>query len=499
MIMTSTTTTTKISMDSSAMPTTPIRNTSQLDRQSMRQSLATSPRSPSAVNDSYLYENDSIERPYLPECWTDTKRMTSLMAPFRAREANPEGWDLKMNFWINCITRWSLQTHSVVFNVADVTKAFERGGKRPDIQCLQLVFSHLKRNKSVVSLHDLKSNQYNSSSSKSWINWGFSTLVVKPISFGLSIVSSGDKDSDVCEVILPEISSDSKLVLNESLKVMSEEMNKYLTNLEDIDCIRFDNLFNKCKNKLNIDLETFSVIISQLEANNKLKIFVESGIKIVKIGKNSVISESDIGLIRLETAKELLESEIDKLESEIESIKDEARVCVRNKNREKAVILLRRKKRVEDKLGKKVIQLDNVDLLIDQLMNSSSHNMLVQAFQRANEALKLANNSQDDIENTMNDVEETIETVNEMVADVSRPLVGQPIDDDIEEELDDLLNELNASEQQSNSQLSKPTKIIDKTKDEELVNILNNLSVNDQSINESIEDTDKLPVSLAAN
>ncbi|CAG2113920.1 unnamed protein product [Medioppia subpectinata] len=471
-----------------------VRNSPQvMDRNSTpntkRQSMANSPRSP-PLNDSHLYAEDSVCRPYLPECWTDTKRMTALMGPFRAREANPEGWDLKMNFWINCIAKWSLQTHSVVFRAEDVMKAFERGSKRPDVQCIQLVVSHLKRGKNVVNLTEMKTSS-ETNVNKNWLNWSFSTFVVKPLTIGLSLVSSG-KEEAVCEDILPEVSADSKFVLNETLQVMSEEMMKYLNQLEDIDCIRFDNLFNKCKNRLDIDLETFEVIVNYLENSNKLKVFSDNGIKIVKIGKNSAISESDIGFIRLETAKELLENEIERLETEIESIRAEAKTCVSNKNKEKAIVLLKRKKRVENKLVQKVSQLDNVDVLIDQLINSSSHNTIFQAFQKANDALKLANSNQEDMESTMADVEETLDVMNEMVADVSRPLVADAGIADIEEELDDLLTELN--DQTANEEKSRQQKKNEK----ELVDILDNLSVNDQSLTETRDTLPEKEVPLPA-
>ena len=474
----------------SLIPDATYRNSPQAKRPSPkgRESLGVL-GSPQQMNDSHLYENDWTERPYLPECWTDYKRMTTLMSPFRAREANPEGWDLKMNFWINCINKWSINTHSVVFSAEDVMKAFERGPKRPDLQCIQLVMSQMKRNKSILSLTQFKAIT-DSNSNKNWINWGLNTFVVKPFSIGWSLVSSSN-NYEIIEEPLPEISGESKFIITQTLQVMSEELNKCINKLEDIDCIRFENLFNKLKNQLNIDLETFEVLISQLEYENKLKVFVDNGIKIVKIGKNVNIKESDIGLIRLEAAKEVLDYEIEKLETEVESIREEAKVCVRNKNKEKAVLLLRKKKRIENKMSQKVTQLDNVELLIDQLLNSSSHNLVLQAFQRANEALKSSNIKQEDIENTMADVEETLDVVNELVSDVSRPLVSGDTED-VEEELDDILKELDGQREQELADNRRKQQT-----EEELAEVLDNLDVNDISLSER-EETPKKDIQLNA-
>ena len=314
--------------------------------------------------------------------------------------------------------------------------------------------------------------------------------LVKPFSIGWSLVSSSN-NYEIIEEPLPEISGESKFIITQTLQVMSEELNKCINKLEDIDCIRFENLFNKLKNQLNIDLETFEVLISQLEYENKLKVFVDNGIKIVKIGKNVNIKESDIGLIRLEAAKEVLDYEIEKLETEVESIREEAKVCVRNKNKEKAVLLLRKKKRIENKMSQKVTQLDNVELLIDQLLNSSSHNLVLQAFQRANEALKSSNIKQEDIENTMADVEETLDVVNELVSDVSRPLVSGDTED-VEEELDDILKELDGQREQELADNRRKQQT-----EEELAEVLDNLHVNDISLSER-EETPKKDIQLNA-
>lgn len=400
------------------------------------------------------------------------------MAPFRAREANPEGWDLKMNFWVNCINKWSLHSRNVVFTAEDVTKAFERGSKRPDVQCIQLVLSHMKRNKNVITLDEFKA--MTDSSNKSWINWGLNTFVVKPFSLGLSFVSSvsGSKnDEDICEEVLPEIKSASKIVSTQTLQVMSEEVNKLVNRLEGVTCIRMDNLFLKCKNQLNITSETFDAIVAHLESENKLRTFVDNGIRIVKVGRNASIKESDIGFIKLEAAKEVLEKDIEKHELEIESIRDEAKVCVANKNREKAILLLKKKKRIETKLFGKVTQLDNLEVLIDKLLNSSSHNLVVQAYQKANEALKSANNSQEEVENTMDEVQETLDRVSDLVSEVNRPLVSTDTDD-YEQELDELLNEMNDRKADE-----------EEKRDQELAQVLKDLSVNDQSLSGAEEST----------
>lgn len=432
--------------------------------------ITSSPFSQS-INESEVYENDVSSRPYLPECWTDSKRMSSLFSQFRAREANPEGFDLKINFWSKYINKWSLQTRRVVFTVDDVRNAFQRGSQRPQTKCIQLVMSHLKRNKSLIYFDDYiqltKSND-----NKNWINWGLNTLVVKPFSIGWSLIA-GNKEQDCSEEILTDIKDETKFICVETLQVMSEEFIKFVTHLENINCIRFDSLFAKSKDKLKINYDTFDVIIANLELENKIKTFVDNGIKIIKFGKNAEIKELDIGLIRLESAKEILENEIQKLDDEIKSIEEEARVCIRNKNREKAILLLRRKKRVENKMSKKDTQLDNVDLLIEQLSNASSHNLILQAFQKAADALKLAHNPED-VENTMSDIEETLDVVSDIVSDVSRPLVSVD-NQDIDNELDELLNELEQNE------LPKASIASHRQQNDEQLEQLNRLSLNDSS------------------
>ena len=117
-----------------------------------------------------IFENEIKERTYLPEIWTDSKRLSVLFTEFRSREANPEGWDSKMMFWINSINRWSKERLVIKFNIEKIRSAFERNSTLPQVKCIQLVLSEMKRRKLIVSKEEFF-KEIDNCQNQSWAKW----------------------------------------------------------------------------------------------------------------------------------------------------------------------------------------------------------------------------------------------------------------------------------------------------------------------------------------
>lgn len=423
-----------------------------------------------------IFENEIKERTYLPEIWTDSKRLSVLFTEFRSREANPEGWDSKMMFWINSINRWSKERLVIKFNIEKIRSAFERNSTLPQVKCIQLVLSEMKRRKLIVSKEEFF-KEIDNCQNQSWAKWGLNMLVYKPFSMVSSILVS-DNDDSISEEMDYKITTEIEFINLQTLQWISNEIDSIGKDSID-NVVTFDDFYAQCNEKLNIDIESFELAILQLQYENKLKYIVDNKIKLIKFGPNAVFTEYDLGTMRLDAAKAILEKEIQKLEDEMEKCKDEARIAVREKNTNKAKSILRRKKRLENKIIEKETQMDNIDVLLEQIINAKSHKQVLQAFQKASDALRATQINENDAETIITDVEDTLELVSNINADISTPLAT--IDVDVEEELENLLNDVDQSQRAQKS----------KRDENELQNILDQLEVVKQSPTSSSSSSDK--------
>lgn len=410
------------------------------------------------------FQDDMLQRTYLPDCWLDDKRMEVLFAPFRARDTNPEGWDLKMNFWTNLINKWCLHQRRVVFTIDDIRKAMVRGDHYPHIDCLKLVISHMKRHNFLLFHEDIFQRKTNIKSvGRNVASWMVNSLVIKPISLGWSLLTNNrDYEADIeMEQILPNIVVETKLYNRETMDIIVETIESHLKNMKTT-CMRYQ-LFHQFINKnistlKCIDEQTYDVVMEVLESKGRLSTLEDSGIKIVKFGNEIKINETDISLIKLEATKEILETETDKLADDIEELRVEARQALANKSRDKALLLLKRKKRIESKLNEKDTQIDNIEMITRQLLDTGSQQFIVQAFQMANDVLKQHTSKLDEFENTIANVEDTIGDVTYRMSEINRPISTNDttmIELDAEEELEEMLKDIENGKKIDNKNDSK--------------------------------------------
>lgn len=441
-----------------------------------------SPKSP--IINSPKYVEDDNERTYLPDCWSNDKRMEVLFNPFRIRDTNPEGWDLKMNFWINTINKWCLLQRRAVFTIDDIRCSFIRNDQLPHLDCIKLVVSHMKR-KGVVYFKDEYIPNKNSRHVTSLI---VDYVLLKPVMFGWSFLSNSRSDQEMEEDKMLPISEDTKLINKEILDIFIESIECHLKNLNTT-CMQYSTFFSYLNKNIFsekvIDDSTYNVIMDVLQTKNKVKVHEDTGIKIVKFGKDIDIKETDVTLAKLEATKEILEAEAAKFYEAIEIVKNEAKTALQNKNRDKALVLLKRKKRLENKLKEKDNQIDNIDIIYEQLLDTDSQQLVMTAFQLANDILKKNTKQMESVENTINQLEDTLADVSSLTSDINRPIGDYSlIEMDAEEELKEMLKDID--DEQSAEQNLHQTNI------NNVNNILDQL--NDMSIVD-----DELPIETSSN
>lgn len=378
----------------------------------------------------------------IPEEWQDAKRAAFLMKEFRPREANPEGYDDKMSFWVRNILRWSSQDN-VVMTPASVREAFVREGIPPDNSCIKHVLNHMMREGKLVKKslfqQELKTRQ---SSRSSWVSWGVS-LATKPLSWGVSYLTATPELQDGQEGSW--IPDDEELVNPEQVKIIADSIFNQLNNKSK----KVFNWLEVQQSSPSTSSEVLSLALQYLNADSRAVTLEDCDQKLVKIASSS-FTKTEIGLARLESARQVIQSEVKQIGSQMESLKEEARSALKDKNMTVAKQLLKRKKRLENLQSNKESQLDNIDLLIRQLADSDSQDAILRSYQEAAQVLKSVQTSTPVLESDkiICNLEDALHSYNELSHDMSRVLDpnGDLDHGDLEQELNDILNEETTSE-----------------------------------------------------
>lgn len=399
---------------------------------------------------------NSADRSYLPDCWSDNERMNVLFNPFRIREVNPEGWELKMNFWINLINKWCLTERKLVFTIDELRKNFIRNGRLPHLDCIQLVVSHMKRENTIQFKNEIYKNN------STWSTWMFNSLLTRIPLF---------KNDDSVKDKIINIDSNIPLVNMEILENTSQSIEAYIRKMES-PCISYAKFLNILKTEIFAEKswedKSLEVILSYLEFKNKLKISEKSGFKIVEIGNPD---SENIALAVRDLIREKLENEIKDMEEKLNKLRQQAKNALQNNNKELASLLLKRKKGLDNLILQKYRQLNNIEEMYEKIQEASSQQQIIQANQLANNMFKTLKQDIDNVENVKLELEENINDVTMITSEISKP-INDTIEFDEETELNQLLEEIDDDNK------NKPQPI-----DNDLIEKMGNLSViNEESL-----------------
>lgn len=364
----------------------------------------------------------------------------TFFAPFRSRSANPDGFDSKMRLWMNAIEEWSIMNKKLTFSLKDIHQTFiSNSGVRPDRECIRLVFSEMKRQSRLAPLDTLRTSRlWNNSSRqhmidsfldpKGWLNWGVKKIVYSPASWAMSAISQAQDDtySDLTDL---SITDSMKFVSSKCLNDLSQNFLVELIRISKAEkqvCFEWQHLLELITPIMNtiVDatdgkmlLEMLNILIEFLAQNHHVAIQTDNECKLVKIAcpdeSNEdivTITQKDIAVARLLRAKELLTVDADKCRNQAEKIRQEALESHSKKEIVKAKSLLRRFNRLISCAEKKESQIANVEIMLEQLENTSSNKMIIQAYKDGADALKIANTN---LENSVSVLDEVYDATAE--------------------------------------------------------------------------------------
>lgn len=403
-------------------------------------------------------------------------RSGTFFAPFRSRSANPDGFDSKMKLWILAIDEWAVSNKKLTLSLEEIHKTFiSDAGVRPDKECIRLVFSEMKRRSQLVLLKTLKTSSFWTSSRssplldnfidpKGWFGWGMKKLVVDPASWAVSTIVSTQEQaySDLTDM---SITDNMKFVNQKSLNILSQDLLAELIRISKAEkqvCFEWQHLLELITPILNtiIDathgkelLETLDILIEYLAIRKHVAIQIDNDTKLVKISNpddssedDVMVTKKDVAMARLLRAKELLTTAADKYHDQAQRAKKDALECYTRKEIVKAKSLLRSHKRLTACADQKEAQLTNVEIMLEQLENTDSNMMIIQAYKDGAEALKIANTNLegnttilDDMYDATAEARHLNDEMNQMLKDIS--CVSQGIHDtsSLEAELNEYL------------------------------------------------------------
>lgn len=182
----------------------------------------------------------------------------------------------------------------------------------------------------------------------------------------------------------------------------------------------------------------------------------------------SRINDQDRAVLELKKQRDQLHKYQKRIELSLEKDRTLAKKLLSEGKKDRAKLLLRKKKFHEGLLAKTDGQLDNLERLVHDLEFAQIEQQVLDGLKVGNEALKKANEmfSIGEIEQIMDDTSEAVEKQNEISAILSGQL-SQEDEDDVLKELDDLIGseeniselpEVPTNEPIPNPEVEKPTK-----------------------------------------
>ncbi|GFR26679.1 charged multivesicular body protein 7 [Trichonephila clavata] len=399
-----------------------------------------------------------FRRSDFPPDWNDDIRMNFLFSAFRERSVNPEGYDAKLNFWINTIQDMCMKSQCPMITSNALCFAFERKNRQPI--CLDIVLESMSRQGLMMKISDFNKIDQE----KGWLGWGFDILVQKPVSWGFSSVQS----------LLNFNKSDDKFVLVSVVKdLASKILNRYyeLVDTKWTDSAIFlEHFKQECKNICSDS--NFQLAVMQLQRTKQACVFEEYGEKVIKFRKLEEkkvepLSEVDKGVLSLKRARDKILEDMDTLEESILSCQETAKDLLKKGYKSKAMLSLKKKKRLEMALQKKSVAFDNIENLLCQLRNAGTEKMILDAYRSGVLAMKGTTSGELDLDNVdevMSDVKGALDDYSEVQNTLSMSVSPGDSLDEFEDELANIIAENNSPVKEKRRKESPP-----KVSDEDLL------------------------------
>merc|ERR1712227_213324 len=221
-------------------------------------------------------------------------------------------------------------------------------------------------------------------------------------------------------------------------------------------------------------------------------------VKFMKIANDSStevvsFSDEDICIIKLRQTVAVLEKEIDNQENEVKNLGLKVKQLLKSDSRNSAKATLKRQKLLETKLQKKLDQKFNLEILLDEILNTDSNKSVIQSYRAGVVELrsKLKDLSAENIDDVLSDLNEVLEDGDQLSASISRNIQDESVDaEELEKEL------LELSKDESDLDLSKELQTSMTEEDKLLIKQLEELEVNELEPEISLRKEEKRKIKM---
>lgn len=157
--------------------------------------------------------------------------------------------------------------------------------------------------------------------------------------------------------------------------------------------------------------------------------------------RKSRVTEHDKALLQLKTTRDKIHQYQKRSEATVEKDRQLAKKLIRDGKKERALLLLRKKKFIEEQLKKTDGTLDNIEKMIQDIEFSQIEMQVVDSLKIGNESLKQINAmlSIEDVEHILDETQEAVEKQREIDALLSGGLLTEEDETAAEEELDAII------------------------------------------------------------
>ena len=173
--------------------------------------------------------------------------------------------------------------------------------------------------------------------------------------------------------------------------------------------------------------------------------------------KETRVTEQDKAILQLKQQRDKMKQYQKKINVQLQKDRETAKLLLRDGKKEKAKLLLRKKKFQEGLLEKTDGQLDNIERLVHDLEYAQVEMQVVEGLKVGNESLKKLHQimSLEDVEKIMDETQEGIEYQREIDEILGAGLTNED-EEDVMKELDEIIKESMPAAPQTEEELVLP-------------------------------------------
>ncbi|XP_052896748.1 charged multivesicular body protein 7 [Anopheles moucheti] len=387
-------------------------------------------------------EKNNTDTSYLPECWSDDRRMGILLAEFRPRELNAASYDAKMKFWKDLIYSFCNTSGSSLVSISALKEQFRRKGTVP--YCLHVVLADMLAKGELCKESQLKVQQH--TGTFGFNLWTAKQLVKAPLLWGYDVmvgsftgtVNINDNENFIVTAVTHQ---HSKMIEN----IIAERELSYKL-------LQYEDLVDLLQKTSSITRHGVEPAVALLEKCNRLtkQTIVSGGTSTVLIkfaGANAVaqpITTIERSIYELEQSENRLMKDINMVEHSISETMNKVREYIKDGRKQMAKTYLKKKIFFEKNMQGKINALENLQGILLKIHNCQSDKNIIEAYKLGTNALKnayeVAGITIGELDETMDEMRFVLEQHDEMSAMIGTVSTSDVDELELEQELGDLID-----------------------------------------------------------